>query len=251
MKKILLLLFAVIATTSLIAQEVKDNQKIDGTARKNNIIKLNLPALAFKTISVQYERAVAKKITVAGTFRYMPEGSIPFKNSIIKLAEDPETERQLNNLEIGNMAFIPEVRFYVGKKGAFHGFYLAPFASIARYSSELLFEFDNNGTTETMPLSGNVNSFTGGLMLGAQWKLGKAVYLDWWILGPNYGKSKGDLTGRKSLTASEQQSLRDELAGLDIPLTEFTYDVNANGATIKFDGPWAGVRSGICIGINF
>ena len=251
MKKILLLLFAVIATTSLIAQEVKYNQKIDGTARKNNIIKLNLPALAFKTISVQYERAVAKKITVAGTFRYMPEGSIPFKNSIIKLAEDPETERQLNNLEIGNMAFIPEVRFYVGKKGAFHGFYLAPFASIARYSSELLFEFDNNGTTETMPLSGNVNSFTGGLMLGAQWKLGKAVYLDWWILGPNYGKSKGDLTGRKSLTASEQQSLRDELAGLDIPLTEFTYDVNANGATIKFDGPWAGVRSGICIGINF
>lgn len=251
MKKIPLLLFAVMGTTALFAQEVIDNKDIDGTARKNNIIKLNLPALAFKTISVQYERAIARKITVAGTFRYMPEGSIPFKSTIIKLADDPETERQLNNLEIGNMAFIPEVRFYVGKKGAFNGFYLAPFASIARYSSNLLFEFDDNGTTETIPLSGDVNAFTGGLMLGAQWKLSKAVYLDWWILGPNYGKSKGDLTGKKSLTASEQQALRDELAGLDIPLTEFTYDVNANGATVKFDGPWAGIRSGICIGINF
>jgi len=251
MKKILLLLYVVTGTTGLFAQEVIDNEKIDGNARKNNIIKLNLPALAFKTISVQYERAIAKKITVAGTFRYMPQGSIPFKNSIIKLADDPETERQLNNLEIGNIAFIPEVRFYVGKKGTFHGFYLSPFASIARYSSKLLFEFDNNGTTETIPLSGDVNAFTGGLMLGAQWKLSKAVYLDWWILGPNYGKSNGDLTGRKSLTASEQQSLRDELAGLDIPLTEFTYDVNTNGATVNFDGPWAGVRSGICIGINF
>ncbi len=251
MKKLALLLYAVIGSMGLFAQEVIDNEKIDGISRKNNIIKLNLPALAFKTISVQYERAIAKKMTVAGTFRYMPEGSIPFKSSVIKLADDPDFERQLNNLEIGNMAFIPEVRFYVGKKGAFHGFYLAPFASIARYSTKLLFEFDDNGTTETIPLSGDVNAFTGGLMLGAQWKLGKAVYLDWWILGPNYGKSKGDITGKKSLSASEQQALRDELAGLDIPLTEFTYNVNANGATVNFDGPWAGVRSGICIGINF
>ena len=251
MKKLVLLTFAVTATTFLFAQEVIDNEKIDGTTRKNNIIKLNLPALAFKTISVQYERAIAKKMTVAGTFRYMPEGSIPLKSTVIELADDPKLERQLNNFEIGNMAFIPEVRFYVGKKGAFHGFYLAPFASIARYSSNLLFEFDDNGTTETIPLSGDVNAFTGGLMLGAQWKLSKAVYLDWWILGPNYGKSKGDLTGKKSLSASEQQALRDELAGLDSPLTDFTYDVNANGATINFNGPWAGVRSGICIGINF
>ncbi len=252
MKKIFLVLMASTCTLGLLAQEVIDNDEIDGIEKKkNNIIKLNLPALAFKTVSVQYERAIAKKMTVAGTFRYMPEGTIPFKNSIVKLADDPDVERQLNNLEVGNMAFIPEIRFYVGKKGAFRGFYLAPFASIARYSSNLLFEFDDNGSTETIPLSGDVNSFTGGLMLGAQWKLSKAVYLDWWILGPNYGKSKGDITGRKSLTASEQQSLRDELAALDIPLTEFTYDVNANGATINFDGPWAGIRSGICIGINF
>ncbi len=236
---------------SLFAQDETDNDKTDATARKNNIIKLNLPALAFKTVSLQYERAVAKKITVAGTFRYMPDGSIPFKNAVIKLVDDPEVERQLNSLKIGNTAFMPEVRFYVGKKGAFNGFYLAPFASIARYSAKVDFEFDDNGSTEIIPLSGDINTFSGGLMLGAQWKLGKAVYLDWWVLGPNYGKSNGEIIGKRSLSPSEQQSLRDELEGLDIPLTEYTYDVNANGATVKFNGPWAGVRSGICIGINF
>ncbi|MBC7868267.1 MAG: DUF3575 domain-containing protein [Gloeobacteraceae cyanobacterium ES-bin-316] len=251
MKKVILILFLTTCSTALLAQETKDNDVDDGTAAKKNIVKLNLPALAFKNITVQYERAIAKKITVAGTFRFMPKGTIPFKNSIVKLADDNEIERQLNNLQIGNTAFMPEIRFYVGKKGAFHGFYLAPYANIARYSASLLLEYDDNGATKTIPMAGSVNSFTGGLMLGAQWKLSKALYLDWWILGPNYGRSNGDINGQKTLTASEQQSLRDELADLDVPLTDFTYDVNGNGATINFKGPWAGVRSGICIGINF
>ena len=251
MKKIFLLVFATICATSLWAQEESGKESKEISIMKKNIIKINLPALAFKNITVQYERALSRKTTVAGTFRFMPKGSIPFKSNIIKSADDPELERQLNNVEIGNMAFMPEIRFYLGKKGAFHGFYVAPFASIARYSANLLFEYDDNGITKNIPLSGNVNSFTGGLMLGAQWKLSKALYLDWWILGPNYGNSKGDIAGKKTLTPSEQQALRDELSTLDIPLTKFTYTVDGNGATVNFKGPWAGVRSGLCIGINF
>lgn len=251
MKKILLLVFATMFATSLWAQQESDKEDKEISIMKKNIIKINLPALAFKNITVQYERALSRKTTVAGTFRFMPKGSIPFKSNIIKLADDPELERQLNNVEIGNMAFMPEIRFYLGKKGAFHGFYLAPFASIARYSTNLLFEYDDNGVTKNIPLNGNVNSFTGGLMLGAQWQLSKALYLDWWILGPNYGNSNGDIAGTKTLSPAEQQSLRDELSMLDIPLTKYTYTVDGNGATVNFKGPWAGVRSGICIGINF
>lgn len=251
MKKILLFVFATMFATSLWAQQESDKEDKEISIMKKNIIKINLPALAFKNITVQYERALSRKTTVAGTFRFMPKGSIPFKSNIIKLADDPELERQLNNVEIGNMAFMPEIRFYLGKKGAFHGFYLAPFASIARYSTNLLFEYDDNGVTKNIPLNGNVNSFTGGLMLGAQWQLSKALYLDWWILGPNYGNSKGDIAGTKTLSPAEQQSLRDELSMLDIPLTKYTYTVDGNGATVNFKGPWAGVRSGICIGINF
>ena len=88
-------------------------------------------------------------------------------------------------------------------------------------------------------------------MIGAQFKLGNRIYLDWWILGPNYGSSKGSLSGQKNMDAQEQQDLRDELASLDIPLTKFTYNVNSTGATMDFKGPWAGLRSGICIGFRF
>lgn len=248
MKKLSLLLAATICCTGLLAQNEKDSKE---PAPLKNMVKLNLPALALKNISIQYERAVARKVTVAGTFRYMPTGSIPLKSVFIDLADDPDTERQLNNLKVGNIAFMPEVRYYFSKKGAFRGFYLGLFANIARYNADLLFEYDDASVTKTIPLSGNITSITGGLMIGAQFKLGGRVYLDWWILGPNYGSSNGSLSGKKSMSPSEQQSLRDELNDLDIPLTKFTYTVDANGANMDIKGPWAGIRAGINIGFRF
>lgn len=53
------------------------------------------------------------------------------------------------------------------------------------------------------------------------------------------------------MSPSEQQSLRDELNDLDIPLTRFTYTVDANGANMDIKGPWAGILTGINIGFRF
>lgn len=243
------LLILTLCSLNVIAQQEKDKETV---APAKNIVKLNLFALGLKNISIQYERAVARKVTVAGTFRVMPKGSIPLKSTFINLADDPDTERQINNLQIDNVAFMPEVRYYVGKKGAFNGFYLGLFANIASYNTNVAIEFDGaGGFTEMIPMSGKITGITGGIMLGAQFKLSKKIYLDWWILGPHYGSSNGTLTGQKVLNAIEQQDLRDELASLDIPLTDFTYTVNGTGATINFKGPWAGLRSGLCIGFRF
>ncbi len=245
MKKSIILFFAAFLCTFAFAQKEKEN------AVAKNMVKLNLPALALKNITLQYERAVARKVTIAGTFRYMPKSSIPLKSTFIKLADDPEFERQVDGLKVGNYAFMPEARFYLSKKGAFRGFYLGLFGNFSQFTAEVPLEFDNAGTTEIIPMSGKLNGITGGLMIGTQFKLSKKLNLDWWILGPNYGTSTGKLTGQKTMDATEQQSLRDELAGLDIPLTKFTYDVNGNGATINFDGPWGGVRAGLCLGFKF
>lgn len=251
MKKVCLLIFVTIATTNLWAQKEKSKETEETEVPKKNVVKINLLAIALKNISIQYERAVARKVTVAGTFRFMPKGTIPLKSTINNMTDDPETERQINNLKVGNFAFMPEVRYYLSKKGAFRGFYLGLYANIAKYSADLVYEYDDAGKTKTIPMSGSITGITGGLMIGAQFKLSKQIYLDWWALGPNYGSSNGKLSGQKSLSPSEQQSLRDDLEGLDIPLTKYTYEVNSNGATINFKGPWAGIRSGICIGFRF
>lgn len=250
MKKLLILLVITGSCSSLLAQKEKEKNN-DEPAPAKNMVKINLLALGLKNISLQYERAVARKVTVAGTFRFMPNGSIPFKSTFVNLADDPDTERQINNLKVGNIAFMPEVRYYLGKKGAFRGFYLGLFASLARYNADVLLEYDDAGTTETIPMKGNLTAITGGLMIGAQFRLSNKVYLDWWILGPNYGSSNGKLTGKKTMDAADQQDLRDELNELDIPLTKFTYVVDGNGATMNIKGPWAGIRSGLCIGIRF
>jgi len=63
------------------------------------------------------------------------------------------------------------------------------------------FEYDDDGNPSTadvsskIALNGKVTAITGGLLLGSQWKLSKLMYLNWEILGPAYGSSKGSITG--------------------------------------------------------
>ena len=244
MKKMIFPILLIICCNAAIAQQ-KDE------AEQKNIVKINLFALALKNISIQYERAVGKRVSVAGLIRLMPKSSIPFKSAIKNAVGDPDTEKQVENTRVGNFAFTPELRYYVGKKGALHGFYIAGFSTIASYTAELPYQYTDVGISKTIPMSGKVTTFTGGIMFGSQWKLGKRVNLDLWIIGPNYGTSNGSLSGQTALTPAEQTSLKKEFDDLDLPFTKTSYDVNANGATLFIKGPWAGVRSGLCLGFSF
>ncbi len=221
---------------------------------KNNILKINLSALVVKNISVQYERKVAKRISIAANVHYRPFGQLPFLSSIEKAIDDPSVP--VDKLKWGGFGVTPEVRFYVGKKGALHGFYFAPFANITNYKADLPLEYSNGSIDKTGIFNGNISTVTGGLLLGAQWKLGKSVYLDWWIIGPNYGNAKGDLNLVTALSSIEQTNLRSQIEDLiaDAPFDKLveSYSVNGSGATIRAKGPWGGLRGlGFNLGFRF
>lgn len=223
---------------------------------KQNFIKLNLTAIAFKNYSIQYERVLNKAISVAVSFRTMPATTLPFKSLILDaVGDNADTKKVIEDFRLSNFAFTPEVRFYPGKKGYGRGFYIAPFYRYASFSTNsLTFDFQNTaGVQSSINLSGKLNANTAGLLFGAQWALGKHMCLDWWILGPHYGAGTGDFTGvaSKPLTPDEQNDLRRELENLEIPLTNKTVAVDANGASLKLSGPWGGVRSGISLGVRF
>ncbi len=251
MKKLFFLLAILIGTSHAFAQD-KDSEEKSRTSvdAGNSLLKVNLLSLPLRNFSLAYEHKIGRKVTAGLGVRLMPKGGLPMRNAISNAIDDPDTDRQLDNFKTGNVAFTPEVRFYMGKQ-AMRGFYLAPFARISSYTAEMPFEFDVNGVAQSMPLSGKLNTFTGGLLLGAQWKLGGRVYLDWWMLGPQYGSSNGSLDGKKTLNAQEQQALRTELQDLEIPFAETTTTVDANGAKLDITGPWAGLRAGLCLGIRF
>jgi hypothetical protein len=142
---------------------------------------------------------------------------------------------------------------YLGK-GHGRGFYIAPFYRVARYKTNTLsFDYQGAGTSGTINLSGTLTSNTAGILFGSQWFIGKHVVLDWWLFGPHYGSGKGDFEGTstKPLTQQEQDDLRQTLNDIDIPLTDKTVNVTANRASLKLSGPWAGIRSGISIGVRF
>jgi len=216
-----------------------------------NLVKWNVAALALKNFSFQYERAVSNKISVAGGLRFALKSTLPFSSALEDAIDDEETWNSIKDFKTANFAITPEVRFYLGKQ-VFQGFYVAPFVRYANYTAEVPYTFEVEGIQEIIPLSGNVNTFTGGVLLGAQWKLASRIHLDWWILGPSYGSNSGSITGKKSLSAEEQRELRESLSDLeDLPVVKTKYTVDDNGAKVDFSGPWAGIRAGLSVGFRF
>jgi hypothetical protein len=247
------LLFAF--SSGLYAQEEKGKEK-KKKQQPENAFKVNLTGIALKNYSFQYERVLNRKISFALAFRTMPETGVPFKNTILDLTDnDPDAKDVLDNLQLSNTAITPEIRFYLSKKGYGRGFYIAPFYRYASFkASNVKFSYTNTLNTESdILLAGKVTANTGGLLFGSQWAIGKYFCLDLWILGPHYGSGKGSFTGTTStpMTPAEQNDLRQELEDFDIPLTDKTVTVTANGATVKLDGPWGGLRSGLSFGFRF
>lgn len=223
-----------------------------------NLVKTNLTSILLKNYSLQYERILSRKFSVALQYRIMPESGLPFKNSLAKLADDnddPDTKKLIEDFRMSNYAITPEARFYLSKKGYGQGFYIGIYYRYASFTSDKLdiFYTDDQDVEQSIRLSGKLTGNTGGFLLGAQRFWGKRVVFDMWMLGPHYGSGQGTFSGTsgKPLSMDEQNDLRDQLNDIDIPLTDKTVQVDANGASLKLDGPWAGLRIGLSLGIRF
>lgn len=257
MKKILLcaLLAASLVFPSLGQSDQNGTERFD-----KNVVKFNLTGLLFNNYSFQYERLLSRKISLALSIRTQPKGSIPATGFVEGFINDPETFAELENLSLGNFALTPELRFYMGKKSGPRGFYAAPFVRYSKFQIEVAdFEYsvteNINGQdmteTRTLDLNGDIKGITGGLMFGSQWRLGRSVYLDWWIIGASFGSSSGLITVNTPLNAEEQDAIREELTNLEIPLLDYTVEVTGSGAKMDFQGPFASLRGGLSLGIKF
>lgn len=265
-KSILVLLIA-FSTSTLYAQNTLDAASGNSTGKskpaKNsskpgmNIVKFNLFSAGLKNYSFQYERVVTKHISLALGFRTMPSTGIPFSSAIKNAADatDPNTINMIDNLRLKNTAITPEIRFYTGRKGYGRGFYFAPYYRYASFSADNVpVEYSSGtGSSKTLNLMGNIKTNAAGLMIGAQWNLGKYVSLDWWILGAHYGSGKGTLNGIPSapLSTAEQNDIKQTLDDISLPVGNVSNEVTANSVKLIVDGPWAGIRGGLTLGIRF
>ena len=212
----------------------------------NDIVKVNLSALAFRNISVEYERKVSDRNSLTLNIHTIPFGSLPY----VSLAQNviDKAYVDLNQAKIGALGATATYRFYSKKKGTFRGFYFAPMLNFNSYKTSLPIQY-NNGKTGLF--DGNITAITGGMQLGVQIPFGKRVYMDLWLLGPSYGISNGHLNFTGNLSINEQAILSAEIEDLKNSLPIYvikSYQVSSGGATITEQGPWAGLRG---LGVNF
>jgi len=253
MRKIIFLFITLFYCIKIEAQIVLSSDLNDAksTPRDLNILKINLAAFALKNISIQYERAIGSKTTVAFNVNLLPKGSLPLLPQFEQIIDHDFTYQYAKKFQVSGVIITPEIRYYFGKS-AFQGFYIAPFVRYENFNGNLPLEIELDSESTTMlPITGNLKSYSAGFSIGAQWKLTKQIYLDWMIMGPHYGFSNGSFAGKKDLSAYEIDEYKGELNNLDIPMLKITYEVNNQGATLRLKGPWAGIRAGLSLGYRF
>ena len=248
--KIKLLLFCALFSFSAAFSQVSDSAYV-GFGHKN-MIKTNITAYAFKNINLSYERVISKRFSLSATYAVMPTGKIPYVETFL----DGDDLGDVKNIEMSYNAFTFEPRFYLGKKGFGRGFYLAPYYRYSKVDFENYnYDFESGGLEIPVVISGNMSGNSFGILIGNQWMLGekKNWIIDFSIAGGHYGFLNGDLAAKSNiiLTPQMQQDLQNELDNLDVPLVKIKATANANGATAKLDGPWAGLRFGLSLGYAF
>lgn len=237
-------------------------QNADTTARGGrNIIKYNATGIFFKYHSLQFERVTGRKQSFALSVGYAKDAPLPFKQILIdRFGDDPQAADIIGSTRFDRFTVTPEYRFYLGKKAAPLGFYAAPFLRYSQLKSEQEFTFvDADNSKHTAQFSGTLKGYGGGLLLGAQWALGRHAVIDLWLVGPFYGKQSGTLRGVDDRPVLDPQGWEDDINNTDLgpwKLQATVSNQNINGsqravADVTIDGPFFGLRTGINLGIRF
>jgi hypothetical protein len=264
MKNILL---TIVLAISIIGVKAQETVETANSLERPNFVKLNLLTLLGGKISVEYERVLSKRFAVGVAVNLRPESGLPFKSRIIDLVDDSEINSLLDGMKSSSTAIVPEIKYYLSKKGYGQGFYLAPYVKYAKLNYTAPYTYDVSidyqgqmvyDREETISLKGDLTTVTAGVSAGINFRLKDNIFLDWRIIGPGYGMSKGSLAGKMALNADEQAGLRDQLGELkeslnDLPLKfKMDYNVHANGADITLNkSPWGNIRSGLSIAYKF
>ncbi|WP_158642844.1 DUF3575 domain-containing protein [Mucilaginibacter ginsenosidivorax] len=232
-----------------------------GDYKKNNI-RVNLSSLVLHNYSFNYERSVARKITISAGYKFMPDtriGDVSLINTISDKISHDGDNIDYKNTRTSNQTFTAEARFYTGKHDGPRGFYVSVYGRYNSMKVDYPYVYnDGNGNKVNVPLNTTLNGIGGGVMIGAKWLIAQKVSLDVYILGLHYGSMSGDVIGNtdlSGLSASDKQGLKDDIDSKFVLLNHNyvkSSSVTNSGVTAHASGPFAGIRGlGINLGFSF
>lgn len=229
----------------------------DTVAAGKNIVKFNLTNIALKHYVVQYERMVGKRQSFGISLGISPNVSLPFRQLIIdNYGGNQDTRNAIRLTRYNKISITPEYRFYLGKKAAPAGLYIAPFARYMHTGINQNYSFTpENDNLYVAHVNGKISGIGGGVMLGAQWALSKNLTLDWFIVGPFIGALHSNIKGTGDmsyLSDDDKAYIKNDIESIDIPLWDVNATVDNDLVDVKIKGPFYGIRAfGINIGYRF
>lgn len=222
-----------------------------------NVIKTNLFSPVLRCASIQYERGLNKNFSGGITLTRIFERNF---DPISFLGEPP-----LFNLRLSGWAITPEIRFYPGRKEskkAPHGFYISLYSRISNFSFTEKFLFNvvdvATGLGTIIQVSADsrfdYQSIAPGLMMGYQWIISRHFSIDWWIMGFHAGRARLKGKFESEAIGRYPDDFRQAYEEIDFSLFSAKPEIQITGNTgaFQFSGlPFAGLRTGLCLGVAF
>ena len=224
-----------------------------------NILKANLTAPVFNTLSASYEYVLNKKFSLIANFAYMPSlelSQINYQRSFTDLFD--VYTANIKSLDISTFSITPELRIYLSN-GYGNGFYLSPYFRYEKFDvNKLLFDITVDEEENSIEANGIVHTNSLGLSLGYQWLLGKKknIVIDWNIIGAHAGlansKFKGQYQGE--LKDDEREDIQYFIDNTSINFLNMKYTAKLhddNSIDLQIKSPWVFLRSSVSIGFRF
>jgi hypothetical protein len=241
---------------------LKAQVKLEQPVYLRNSVKMNLVSLVLNNYSFSYERVLSPRLSVVGSYGFMPEKVLGDRELVKRIARRfIDVEQAASDLDIittSTNTFTGEVRLYGSKHPGARGFYASLYGRYMRLNVKYpdIYRSVENKPYH-IPYQGTLHGVGAGLMAGFQWLIREQVTLDWYILGGHYGKMFGDVVAVKDLSEmspAEKAGLKEDIEHYvsigDKQYMEAT--VTDEGVKAKAFGPFLGVRGfGINLGIAF
>ena len=253
MKNFILLPFSLFLIVNIaFAQEVpSEEEKIKKEdIRRPNIIKVNTLSIAFKNISVIYERGILPRLSAGLGIGYKLTGSEPTLFTV------NSSEVSVNIDKIKGVTITPEMRYYLRAcdPSLLDGFYAGVYLRYSRYWTEAKFDYmPLNAPIEQYKANMELSEFGLGLQLGYQMMIKERFTIDFLFFGPRI--SNYQFTYEFSEPPGEE-FLGDLSDYINEVVDRFGYDYNVNiekagEKSGRTSFGFANMRFGLSLGVAF
>ncbi|MEM6317402.1 MAG: hypothetical protein AAF960_07010 [Bacteroidota bacterium] len=225
-------------------------------SEEKNIVKLNLPNLAFGNLTLNYERVLSARNSVTLNLGYIRPQSVNYLVPTEIENGEVELEGLIDNRFSGLTATL-EYRMYGKKKGAPKGFFYAPYLRYANYSYDFTDEFDTESSTTTdyYNIESKLSTVGLGIQIGFQWFIADRISIDWGLLGVAAQYYTFSSTFTSTDDSFDYGELEAEFTSDidDTPLSSSGLEFTASEDNLKLKWPllFGGARTYLSVGYKF